>query len=102
MACHLHGASRLTTSLQAYANEINNGTSSVVVEGVSCLGQGDRPVAVSINDDIYRGKGETELRKLVDTAVAPEQQPHQQHGNTPPGWEDGPSQSQTRDQALKK
>jgi NADH:ubiquinone oxidoreductase subunit F (NADH-binding)/NADH:ubiquinone oxidoreductase subunit E len=102
MACHLQGAGRLTTSLQAYANEINDGTSSVVVEGVSCLGQCDRPVAVSINDHIYRGKGETELRKLIDTAVAHEKLPHQHADNAPLGWKIDPYQGQPRYEAIKK
>jgi NADH:ubiquinone oxidoreductase subunit F (NADH-binding)/NADH:ubiquinone oxidoreductase subunit E len=102
MACHLQGAGRLTTSLQAYANEINDGTSSVVVEGVSCLGQCDRPVAVSINDHIYRGKGETELRKLIDTAVSHEKLPHQHADNAPLGWKIDPYQGQPRYEALKK
>src|SRR5258708_20458721 len=102
MACHLHGASRLTTSLQAYANEINNGTSNVVVEGVSCLGQCDRPVAVSINDYVYRGKGETELRKLVDTALAHEKLPHQQADRAPLGWKIDPYEAPPPYEALKK
>src|SRR5258708_21332536 len=102
MACHLHGASRLTTSRQAYDNEINNGTSNVVVEGVSCLRQCDRPVAVSINDHVYRGKGETELRKLVDTALAHEKLPHQHADRAPLGWKIHPYQAQPRYQPIKK
>src|SRR5437763_17045134 len=46
MACHLHGAGRLTTSLEAYANEVSGDTTSIVVEGVSCLRQCDCPLAV--------------------------------------------------------
>src|SRR5438132_10111293 len=52
MSCHLHGAPRLQQSLEALGRELGG----VEVGGVSCLGQCDRPVAVSINDHaIYRG-----------------------------------------------
>ncbi|MFL5244938.1 MAG: NADH-ubiquinone oxidoreductase-F iron-sulfur binding region domain-containing protein [Gemmataceae bacterium] len=102
MACHLHGAGRLTTSLQAYANEINDGTSNAVVEGVSCLGQCDRPVAVSINDHVYRGKAETELRKLVDLALAHEKLPHQHADRPPLDWKIDPYQGQPHYEAVKK
>src|SRR5262245_8631708 len=55
MACYLHGSARLKESLQAFGSELG----STVVDGVSCLGQCDRPVAVSINDHVYRGLSES-------------------------------------------
>src|SRR5262249_45407884 len=57
MACHLRGAGQLQQSLQACAGE-----QDVAVAGVSCLGQCDRPVAVSINDHVYRGLSEDDLQ----------------------------------------
>src|SRR5262249_41807284 len=60
MACHLHGAPRLQGDLTALGSEIGGG--KVTVDGVSCLGQCDRPVAVSINDHVYRGLPEDRLR----------------------------------------
>src|SRR5579883_2450880 len=53
MACHLKGADRLLQNLQAYGKELGD---DVSVCGVSCLGQCDKPVAVTINDHhVYRG-----------------------------------------------
>src|SRR5437763_16458799 len=47
MACHINGAPALTRGLQAtFANAIAAGTANV--EGVSCLGQCDNPVACLI------------------------------------------------------
>jgi NADH:ubiquinone oxidoreductase subunit F (NADH-binding)/NADH:ubiquinone oxidoreductase subunit E len=102
MACHLHGAPRLTRSLQAYANEIKDDATSVVVEGVSCLGQCDCPVAVSINDHVYRGKDEAGLRKLVDKAASREPMPHQHADRSPLGWKIDPYQGQPKYEAVKK
>src|ERR1700722_14632674 len=53
MACHLRGAPKLRAELEALGVELGGG--QVSVSGVSCLGQCDRPVAVSINDHVYRG-----------------------------------------------
>jgi NADH:ubiquinone oxidoreductase subunit F (NADH-binding)/NADH:ubiquinone oxidoreductase subunit E len=68
MACHLRGAARLQQSLEAFGHEF--GDNQVEVAGVSCLGQCDRPVAVSINDHyIYRGYPEAQLRNHIERAV---------------------------------
>src|SRR5215471_14027833 len=102
MACHLHGAPRLTRSLQAYAHELSDEATQVVVEGVSCLGQCDCPVAVSINDHIYRGQSETELRKLIDKAASREPLPPQQASRSPLGWKIDSYNGQPRYEAVKK
>src|SRR5947207_4665286 len=47
MACNLHGAKRLHNSLEAMSRE--KGAEQDQVEGVSCLGQCDCPIAVSVN-----------------------------------------------------
>src|SRR5262245_20412407 len=70
MACHLRGARQMQRSLSAYGQEI--GGDQVEVGGVSCLGQCDRPVAVSINDHVFFGQPEGELRVKMRTALARE------------------------------
>src|SRR6516164_7459348 len=51
MSCHLRGAPKLRVSLEAYARELAG--DQACVEGVSCLGQCDHAVAVTINDNVY-------------------------------------------------
>jgi NADH:ubiquinone oxidoreductase subunit F (NADH-binding)/NADH:ubiquinone oxidoreductase subunit E len=83
MACHIHGAPRLQASLEAFGRELP----SVAVQGVSCLGQCDGPVAVTINDHhVYRGLSEDELRSRIERAAAREPLPHQHVDNSPAGW----------------
>jgi NADH:ubiquinone oxidoreductase subunit F (NADH-binding) len=84
MACFLHGARHLQRSLEAFGLEA--GGVQVVVDGVSCLGQCDRPVAVEINDHVYRGLSENELRDRIRTALAKEHLPHQKADRAPLGW----------------
>ena len=85
MACHLRGAPRLQQDLQAYAHERGGGQCEV--GGVSCLGQCDRPVAVTVNDHhIYRGLSEEELRGLIKKALARDPLPHQHVDRSPQGW----------------
>lgn len=92
MACHLHGAPRVRRDLEALGSELGD----VCVEGVSCLGQCDRPVAVIINDHVYRGLKEVELQARVRTAAAREPMPHQKGDRTPLGWKIDPYQGQAR------
>jgi NADH:ubiquinone oxidoreductase subunit F (NADH-binding)/NADH:ubiquinone oxidoreductase subunit E len=100
MACHLQGAPRLQQSLEAYGHEIGEG--QIEVCGVSCLGQCDRPVAVSVNDHfIYRGLSEEELRARMRTALAREPLPHQTADRAPLGWKIDPYEGQPRYEALK-
>src|SRR5262245_14137252 len=75
MACHLRGAPNLQRALEIVASEV--GARQCEVEGVSCLGQCDNPVAVSINHHIYRGLAEPELRQRIELALAKEPLPHQ-------------------------
>jgi len=84
MACHLRGAPRLRAELEALGVELGRG--QVSVQGVSCLGQCDRPVAVSINDNVYRGLSDEDIKKHVRTAFAREPLPHQHGDRSPPGW----------------
>jgi NADH:ubiquinone oxidoreductase subunit F (NADH-binding)/NADH:ubiquinone oxidoreductase subunit E len=83
MACHLKGCDELRARLEAYANELGD----VEVTGVSCLGQCDRPVALSINDHhIYRHVKEKDLRECIRRAHAGRDLPHQHADNKPLGW----------------
>src|SRR5208282_5309710 len=88
MACHLKGAPRLQRELEALGLEI--GGSQVVVEGVSCLGQCDRPVAVSINDHIYRGYSDEQIKALLKRGAAREELPHDHADRAPAPWKIDP------------
>jgi NADH:ubiquinone oxidoreductase subunit F (NADH-binding)/NADH:ubiquinone oxidoreductase subunit E len=99
MACHLNHAARLQQSLEAYGRELGD---DVKVDGVSCLGQCDRPVAVTVNDHhVYRGLGEAELRERMQKAYLNEEMPHQQGGREPLGWKIDPYDGTPRYEALK-
>ncbi len=87
MACHMNGSASLTQELAALANELNAGTGQkIAVEGVSCLGRCDRPVAVSVSAASNRGRHEefyclerdaAELKRIVgacaDGTLVPDQ-----------------------------
>jgi len=72
MACHLRGARECRRSLEQLAAELSTASpeARVEVQGVSCLGQCDRPVAVSINDHTFAGKSIEELKELIKRAHA--------------------------------
>ena len=99
MACHLNNAARLQESLESYGHELGEG---VAVGGVSCLGQCDRPVAVTVNDHhVYRGLGEADLRERMRKAYANEELPHQHVGREPLGWQIDPYGGTPRYEAVK-
>ncbi len=81
MACFMCGGPELRANLDKAAREIGGG--QVVVGGVSCLGQCDRPPAVMINDHVYRGKTFDELRTLMQMAARGEAIPEQKAERTP-------------------
>ena len=99
MSCHLRGSVGLRRNLEALANELGE---SVVVEGVSCLGQCDSaPSAVSINNRVYWGLSETEIRDRVQAAAAREALPHQHGDRAPLGWKIDPYDGKPRYDALR-
>ena len=102
MACHIHGAPRLHQSLEAYANSTAPG--QIVVEGVSCLGQCDRPLAISINDHFYyRGMTEREYREKVKQAYDNPKGLEQQFADSSPmGWKIDPYGGEPRYEMLTK
>src|SRR5260370_34391743 len=100
MSCHLRGASHVQGSLEAVANEIGDG--QVAVGEVACLGQCDGPVAVSINDRVYRGLSDEKLRAHIQLAAAKERLPEQKAERTPLGWKIDPYAGQPRYDALRR
>ncbi len=102
MACHLRGSAPLRRALTAQANEIGGAPPQVAVGGVSCLGQCDRAPAVAINDQVYRGKTEAELRALVRLAAANEPLPPQHADRAPLGWKIDPYDGKPRYEALRR
>ena len=84
MACHLAGAPQCQRALDALASEI--GPKRVHVSGVSCLGQCDAPVAVLINDHVYRGGTQEEIAYLVRQCASGEHLPLQTASCQPLPW----------------
>lgn len=100
MACHLRGSSRLQRSLEAFGREL--GGDDVRVEGVSCLGQCDCPVAVSINHHVYRGLPEETLRLRMETAYSHEPLPVQHADRSPLPWRIDPYEGEARYEVIRK
>jgi NADH:ubiquinone oxidoreductase subunit F (NADH-binding)/NADH:ubiquinone oxidoreductase subunit E len=101
MACHLAGATAFRQDLEALAREI--GGDKVRVGGVSCLGQCDRPVAVSLNDHhVHRGMSAEEVRALVRKAANGESPPHQDADVSPLGWKIDPYNGKAEYRALRR
>ncbi len=97
MACHLRGSTRLQQNLEAFAREMSRPGCEVEVGGVSCLGQCDRAIAVSINDHyVYRGLPESQLRMCIDAAVKKGKMPYRKAGREPMGWKIDPYKHQPR------
>jgi NADH:ubiquinone oxidoreductase subunit F (NADH-binding) len=100
MSCHLRGACRLQENLAGLGHEL--GGQHVEVKGVSCLGQCDRAPAVSINDRIYRGLPEGQLRAIIRSAHAKEPLREQRAEATPPPWKIDPYNGQPQYAALRR
>ena len=90
MACHIHGAPRLIESLEGFGREISRPGCKVEVEGVSCLGQCDRTIAVLIEnhpeEHVYRGLSEKQLRLVIETATKKGKMPYRKAERTPVPW----------------
>jgi NADH:ubiquinone oxidoreductase subunit F (NADH-binding) len=98
MACWLAGAERLRQGLARVGTELGG----VAVEGVSCLGQCDQPVAVAINDHIYRGLNEEQLREHIRTAHARQPLPVPHADGSPPGWKMDPYAGRPTYEAIRR
>jgi NADH:ubiquinone oxidoreductase subunit F (NADH-binding)/NADH:ubiquinone oxidoreductase subunit E len=100
MACHINGAPQLEKNLNAYGQK--QGGADVVVCGVSCLGQCERPAAVLINDHhVYRGQNEEQIKELMKTALSGQKLPHQHVDNGPLGWKIDPYNGQPKYEAVR-
>ena len=102
MACHLRGADQLRAALAAQGNEIGGSPPRVDVDGVSCLGQCDYAPAVSINDNVYRGKSQSQLCDLIKLAAANEPLPPQHGDRSPLGWKIDPYNGKPRYDAVRR
>ena len=102
MACHLRGAEQLRGALTAQGNELGGEPARVVVGGVSCLGQCDHAPAVTINDYVYRGQTEAQLRDLVKWAATHETLLRQYADRSPLGWKIDPYKGQPRYDAVRR
>jgi len=78
MSCHLRGADRVRTNLE----ERFQGASEqdVTIRGVSCLGQCDHAVAVSINDHVFAPADEARVEQIVRDVLLQGELPHAAHG----------------------
>jgi NADH:ubiquinone oxidoreductase subunit F (NADH-binding) len=99
MACHLRGADRLQENLRAFGCQLGT---DVVVGGVSCLGQCDAPVAVSIHHHVYRGLAESQLHDYVQLAHAGQALPQQHADRSPLGWKIDPYAGKPTYEALRR
>ncbi|WP_158633419.1 NADH-ubiquinone oxidoreductase-F iron-sulfur binding region domain-containing protein [Tautonia sociabilis] len=102
VSCCLRGAEPLRQGLKALANEIDPTGKSVHVDGVSCLGQCDHAPAVLINDQVYYGLTEPQLRSRIHSAVARDPLPHQRADRSPQGWKIDPYGGTPRYEAVQK
>jgi NADH:ubiquinone oxidoreductase subunit F (NADH-binding)/NADH:ubiquinone oxidoreductase subunit E len=93
MSCHLRGAPALRRNLEAQAGEMG---STIKVDGVSCLGQCDRAPAVAINDKVFRGLSEAELKSRIRAAAAGEVLTRQTADRAPQGWKIDPYEGKPR------
>jgi formate dehydrogenase beta subunit len=77
MSCHLRGAERLRANLEKRYRGV--GEQEVTVRGVSCLGQCDLAVAISVNDRIYCPMDETGAEEIIRGALVHGELPDPTH-----------------------
>jgi NADH:ubiquinone oxidoreductase subunit F (NADH-binding)/NADH:ubiquinone oxidoreductase subunit E len=99
MTCHLRNARSIRRELESVATELGGGKAQV--NEVSCLGQCDRPVAVSINDHVYRGWPVAKLRELIVAAASDKPLPHDHADNAVPRWRIDPYEGLPRYDAVR-
>ena len=77
MTCHLRGADRLRSNLET----LYKGTSEqeVTIKGVSCLGQCDHALAVSVNDRIFARMDEAHVEEMVRNVLIHGDLPESSH-----------------------
>lgn len=67
MSCHLRGSVGMTERLAKWAQQEHG--QRVRICGVSCLGRCDRPIAASVNEQLYLGRSEEEYRQILSDFV---------------------------------
>jgi len=102
ISCHLAGAPRLKRGLQALANELDPNGQRIQVNGVSCLGQCDHAPAVIMNDHVYYGLQEFQIRERIHDAVAGKGLSPQHADRSPRPWKIDPYGGQPRFEAVQK
>ncbi|HBJ34354.1 MAG TPA: NADH-quinone oxidoreductase subunit L [Planctomycetaceae bacterium] len=68
MSCHRGGAVTMTERIEKYAKQRYG--EAVEVCGVSCLGRCDRAPAAMINERLFAGRSEEELRLAIDQSTS--------------------------------
>src|ERR1051326_163844 len=99
MACHLMGSRGLREKVAAVATLADR---KIIVEGVSCLGQCDRPVAVAMNDRVFSRIGIERCFHHIVTIARGEELPSHPADRSPLAWTIEPYQGQPPYQALRK
>lgn len=102
MACAINNAGGFTAAMKnIYSNEVASG--SLHIDGVSCLGQCDKPVACMINDHHYyypiTGK---DMRERIQQGLTKQTLPHQHAERTPLPWKIDIYKGQPRYDAVRK
>jgi NADH:ubiquinone oxidoreductase subunit F (NADH-binding)/NADH:ubiquinone oxidoreductase subunit E len=100
MACHLRGSKKCQRALKDIANEI--GADRVHVGGVSCLGQCDGALALTINDIVFWGKTQEQIEAMVRAAALGNALPPQHASRAPLGWKIDAYNGQPRYDAVRK
>ena len=77
MSCHLRGADRVRMNLEERFKGASD--QDVTIRGVSCLGQCDHAVAVSINDRVFAPADEARVEQIVRDVVAMGELPSSAH-----------------------
>jgi len=68
MSCHLLGGDKLRMSMEKRFHGARE--QDLTIRGVSCLGQCDHPLAVSVNDRIYADMDEAQLEEMIRGVLA--------------------------------
>jgi formate dehydrogenase beta subunit len=102
MACHMRGAPDCRRMLEEVAAQLPTADGRIEVQGVSCLGQCDRPVAVSINDHVFAGRPLDELKQLVRRAQAGEKLHPPRADRSPQPWRIDPYDGKPEYGALRR
>ncbi|MGD1210344.1 MAG: NADH-ubiquinone oxidoreductase-F iron-sulfur binding region domain-containing protein [Candidatus Acidiferrales bacterium] len=77
MSCHLRGGDRLRANLEGRFKGASE--QDLTIRGVSCLGQCDHAVAVSINDRVFAPADEARVEEIVRGAMLVGELPEPSH-----------------------